>query len=98
MYKRKEGSPTANKRKFLKRTQRQDEPLNDFAMKMRDTLYQARPGPPRDQLKELLIDYLISGLYNQETGAKLRIKGPSERNRHCSNLGKPPQQQHSHDQ
>ena len=76
MIKRKEGSPTENKKKFLKRTQRQDESLNDCAMEMRDTLYQAWPGLPRDQLEELLIDYFINGLYNQVTGAKLRIEGP----------------------
>ena len=45
-------------------------------MEMRDTLYQAWPGLPRDQLEELLIDYFINALYNQETGAKLRIEGP----------------------
>ena len=44
-------------------------------MQMRDTLYQAWPGLPRDQLEDLLIDYCTSGLYNQETSAKLRIKG-----------------------
>ena len=45
-------------------------------MEMRDTLYQAWPGLPRDQLEDLLIDYFIKGLYNRETCAKLRIEGP----------------------
>ena len=46
MYKKKEGSPTENKKKFLKRTLRQDEPIVDFAMEMSDTLYHAWPGLP----------------------------------------------------
>ena len=46
MYKKKEGSPTENKKKYLKRTQRHDEPIADFAMEMRDTLYHAWPGLP----------------------------------------------------
>ena len=70
MYKRKEGSPIEIKNKFLKRTQRYDEPITDFAMEMRETLYQAWPGLPRDQLEHLLIEYFINGLYNQETGNK----------------------------
>ena len=77
MYKKKEGSPTENKEKFLKRTQRQDEPIADFAMEMRDTLYHAWPRLPRNQLEDLLIDYFINGLYNPETSAKLRIEGPT---------------------
>ena len=77
MYKRKEGYSSENKKKFLKRTQRHDEPIADFAMEMRDTLYQAWPRLPRDQLEDLYIDYFISGLRNQETDAKLRIaEGP----------------------
>ena len=76
MYKKKEGSPTENKNKFLKRTQRQDEPIADFAMEMRDTLYHAWPGLPRNQLEDLLVDYFINGLYNPEMSAKLRIEGP----------------------
>ena len=76
MYKKKEGSPTENKKKFLKRTQREDEPIVDFAMEMRDTLYQAWPGLPRNQLEDLLVDYFINGLYNPETSAKLRIESP----------------------
>ena len=46
MYKKKEGSPRENKKKFLKITQRYDEPIADFAMEMRDTLYQAWSGLP----------------------------------------------------
>ena len=76
IYKKKEGSPTENKKKFLKRTQRQDEPIVDFAMEMRDTLYHAWPGLPRNQLEDLLVNYFINGLYNPETSAKLRIEGP----------------------
>ena len=76
MYKKKEGSLTENKRKFLKRIQRQDEPIVDFAMEMRDTLYHAWPGLTRNQLEDLLVDYYINGLYNQGTSAKLRIEGP----------------------
>ena len=40
-------------------------------MEMRDTLNQAWPELPGDQL-----GYFISGLYNQETSSKLRIEGP----------------------
>ena len=36
---------------------RNDEPIADFAMEMRDTLYQAWPELPRDQLEDLLNDY-----------------------------------------
>ena len=60
MYKKKEGSPTENKKKFLKRTQREDEPIVDFAMEMRNTLYQAWPGLPRNQLEDLLVDFFFS--------------------------------------
>ena len=77
MYKKKDGSPTENKKKFLKRTQRHDEPIADFAMEMIDTLYHAWPGLPRNQLEDLLIDYFINGLYNPETSPKLRIEGPT---------------------
>ena len=77
MYKKKEGSPTENKKKFLKRKQRHDEPIADFAMEMRDTLYHAWPGLPRKQLEDLLINYFINGLYNPETSVKLRIEGPT---------------------
>ena len=46
-------------------------------MEMRDTLYHAWPGLPRNQLEDLLIDYFINGLFNPETNAKLRIEGPT---------------------
>ena len=76
IFKKKEGSPTENKKKFLKRTQRHDEPIADFAMEMRDTLYHSWPGLPKNQLECLHIDYFINGLYNTETSAKLRNEGP----------------------
>ena len=49
MYTKKEGSPTDNKKKFLKRTQRHDESIADYATEMIDTLYHAWPGLPRNQ-------------------------------------------------
>ena len=41
MYKRKEGTPTQNKDRFLKRTQQEGETIEDYAADLRDTLYQA---------------------------------------------------------
>ena len=48
---------------------------------MRDTLYQAWPGLPRDQLEELLIVYFINGLTNGDMKAKLRVEGPKTRHK-----------------
>ena len=76
MYKKNEGSPKENKKKFLRRTQRHDESVAGFAVEMRYTLNQAWPGLPRDQQEDLLIYYFKGGLHNQETIAKLRIEGP----------------------
>ena len=53
MYKMKEGTPTQNNNRFLKRVQQEGEPIANHAA-LRDTLYQAWPGLPRDQLEELL--------------------------------------------
>ena len=41
MYKKKEGSPTDNKDKFLKRKQKVGESITEFAAELKDVLYQA---------------------------------------------------------
>ena len=69
MYRKKEGSPTDNKDKFLKRKQRGAEDL-------KDSLYQAWPGMPRDKLEDILIEYFTTGLNNPETSARIRIAKP----------------------
>ena len=76
MYKRKEGTPTQNKDRFQKRTQQEGESIVDYAADLMDTLYQAWPGLPRDQLEELLIVYFINGLTNGDMKAKLKVEGP----------------------
>ena len=40
MYRKKEGSPTDNKDKFLKRKQRGDEEIAEYAEDLKDSLYQ----------------------------------------------------------
>ena len=76
MYKRKEGTPTQNKDRFLKRNQQEGETIADYAVDLRDTLYQAWPGLPRDQLEELLIVYFINGLLNGDMKARMKVDGP----------------------
>ena len=88
MFKKKERSPTENKKKFLKRTQKHDEPIADFAMEMRDTLYHAWPGLPWNQLEDLLVDYFMNGLYNRNKcqTQNRRSNEAFESNRYCSNI------------
>ena len=76
MYKRKKGTPTQNKDRFLRRTQQEGETIADYAADLRDTLYQAWPGLPRDQLEELFIVYFINGLTNGDMKAKLKVEWP----------------------
>ena len=49
-YKRKVGTPTQNKDRFLKRTQQEGKAIAHYAADLRNTLYQAWPSLPRDQL------------------------------------------------
>ena len=53
----------------------------DYEADLRDTLYQAWPGLPRDQLEELLIVYFINGLTNGDMKAKLRVEPPKTLNK-----------------
>ena len=76
MYRKKEGSPTDNKDKFLKRKQRSDEEITEYAEDLKDSLYQAWPGMPRDKLEDILIEYFTAGLNNPETSARIRIEKP----------------------
>ena len=76
MYKKKEGTPTQNKDRFLRRILQEGETIVDYVADLRDTLYQAWPGLPRDKLEELLIVYFINGLKNGDKKAKLRVEGP----------------------
>ena len=59
MNKKKERSPTDYKDKFLKRKQKVGESITEFAAELKDVLYQAWPGMPREQLEDLLIYYFI---------------------------------------
>ena len=76
MYKKKEGSPTDNKDKFLRRKQKVDESITEFAAELKDVLYQAWPKMPREQLEDLLIDYFIGGLQSPETSARVKVEKP----------------------
>ena len=76
MYKKKEGSPTDNKDKFLRRKQKVGESITEFAAELKDALYQAWPKMPREQLEDLLIDYFIGGLQSPETSARVKIEKP----------------------
>jgi hypothetical protein len=76
MYKKKEGSPTDNKDKFLKRKQQIGESVTEFAAELKDVLYQAWPGMPRDQLEDLLIEYFVGGLQSPETSTKVKLEKP----------------------
>ena len=76
MYKKKEGSPTDNKDRFLRRKQKVGESITEFAAELKDVLYQAWPGMPRDQLEDLLIEYIIGGLQSPETSAKVKLEKP----------------------
>ena len=62
--------------KFLKRKQRGDEEIAEYAEDLKDSLYQAWPGMPRDKLEDILIEYFTAGLNNQETSARIRIEKP----------------------
>ena len=53
----------------MRRKQQKDEPIADYANDLKETLYQAWPGQPKDQLEELLIAYFINGLFNTDTKA-----------------------------
>ena len=76
MYKKKEGSPTDNKDKFLKRKQKVGESITEFAAELKDVLYQAWPKMPREQLEDLLIEYFIGGLQSPETSARVKVVIP----------------------
>ena len=76
MYRKKEGSPYDNKDKFLKRKQRCDEDTTDYSEDLKDSLYQASPGIPRDILEDILIKYFTAGLNNPETSERIRIEKP----------------------
>ena len=76
MYKKKEGSPTDNKDRFLKRRQKVGESITEFAAELKDVLYQAWPKMPRDQLEELLVEYFVGGLQSPETSAKVKLEKP----------------------
>ena len=43
---------------------------------MKDVLYQAWPGMPRDQLEDLLIDYFVGGLQSPKTSARVKLEKP----------------------
>ena len=72
MYKKKVGSPTNNKDKFLKRKQKVGESITEFAAELKDIL----PKMPREQLEDLLIDYFIGGLQSPETSARVKVEKP----------------------
>ena len=55
------------KDRFLKRKQKVGESITEFAAELKDALYQAWPGIPRDQLEDLLIEYFVGGLQSPET-------------------------------
>ena len=76
IYKKKEGSPTDNKDRFLRRKQRVGESITEFAAELKDVLYQAWPGMPRDQLEDLLVEYFVGGLQSPETSAKVKLEKP----------------------
>ena len=58
MYKKKDGSPTDNKDRFHKRKQKVGESITEFTTELKDVLYQAWLGMPRDKLEDLLNEYL----------------------------------------
>ena len=76
IYKKKEGSPTDNKDKFLKRMLKVGETITEFAAELKGVLYQAWPGMPREQLEDLSIDYFIGGLQSPETSARVKVEKP----------------------
>ena len=76
MYRKKEGSSIDNKDKFLKRKQRCDKGITEFSEDLKDSLYKAWPGMPRDKLEDILIEYFTAGLNNPETNARIRIEKP----------------------
>ena len=76
MYKKKEGTSTDNKDRFLRRKQRVGESITEFAAELKDVLYQAWPGMPRDQLEDLLVEYFVGELQSPETSAKVKLEKP----------------------
>ena len=69
MYKEKSGTPTQNMEKFMRRKQREDERIPDYANDLKETLYRAWPGQPKVELEELLIAYFIHCIYSGDTKA-----------------------------
>ena len=81
MYKKKEGSHTDIKDKFLNRKQKVGETITEFAAELKDLLYQAWPGMQREQLEDLLIDYFVGGLQRPETSARVKLEKPKSINK-----------------
>ena len=65
-----------NKDRFPKRKQKAGESITEFAAELKDGMYQAWQGMPRDQLKDLLIEYFVGGLHSPETSAKVKLEKP----------------------
>ena len=74
MCKKKERSRKDKKDKYLKRKHKVGESITEFAAELKDVVYQARPGMPRDQLEDLLIDYFIGGLQSSEKSARVKLE------------------------
>ena len=77
MYKKKSGSSTQNMERFMKRKQREDERIPDYANDLKERLYRAWPVQPKIELEELLVAYFIHGIYSGDTKAKLKFEGPT---------------------